>query len=644
MRSLRSGILARRSWVCIQCRRISSTPLFNYGRLPPREREAIIPSRPARTRFAPSPTGYLHLGSLRTALFNYLLAKRTGGQFLLRLEDTDQKRTIPDAEKRLYKDLDWAGLNWDEGPVVGGPYGPYRQSERTHIYRKHADYLIHEGHAYRCFCSAERLHTHANYRNEAGLPPGYDRKCAGLSRGESEERAAKGESHVVRLKVDRYPDYEDIVYGTIKQDRPSRKSRNLESFQDAYDPIGRVYDDPILVKSDGHPTYHMANVVDDHLMRITHVVRGTEWMSSTPLHVALYGAFGWKPPRFAHVPLLVDQNGQKLSKRNADIDLSHFRDQGVFPATLLNFAVLLGWSHYQKSDLFSLVQLEKCFTLKFTKGDTKVAFEKLWYLQKGHAQRFVVGNEPEFQGMIVAVLELLKSTKTTKKLSPILQGRPISQYIAHLLKADSSAYTTAFEFFTRNLSFFTPRLDRPKYKPASTPTSTSSPRPMRIPISCLHTAAAAITLVPGEHWDAEILKANIASYDGASAIEAPLEGRNMHPPDGAETETDPARARRAADKEFKKQLYHYLRWALSAGAPGPSIPETMGILGRDVTLLRLDEARKLTQEAGARSPVAERLVRDKQREKAEANKSNRNPSAAGEKKDTSWMGSLAPRK
>lgn len=224
------------------------------------------------------------------------------------------------------------------------------QSERTAIYRTHADDLVSNGHAYRCFCTSERLDSLARHRNAAGLSAGYDRQCADISTAESEERAHKGETHVVRLRANDYPMFNDLVYGKTGQNRPKSKLNMIE----------RVWDDPILVKSDGHPTYHLANVVDDHLMDITHVIRGTEWMPSTPMHVALYNAFNWTPPSFGHVPLLVDKAGQKLSKRNADIDLSSFKDkQGLFPETLVNFAALLGWSHTEKSDIFNLEELEQ---------------------------------------------------------------------------------------------------------------------------------------------------------------------------------------------------------------------------------------------------------------------------------------------
>ncbi|KAJ5990428.1 hypothetical protein N7522_010635 [Penicillium canescens] len=576
-----SGLFARR-WTCIQCRGCSTSAQA-------RNSKNKLPDGPARTRFAPSPTGYLHLGSLRTALFNYLLAKRTGGQFLLRIEDTDQKRTIPGAEQRLYDDLQWAGLNWDEGPIVGGPHGPYRQSERTALYRSHANDLISNGHAYRCFCSAERLDSIARHRSQAGLPPGYDRKCADISAEESEDRAANGESHIVRLKVEGYPMFNDLVYGKTGQNRPNNKKLDF---------IDRVYDDPVMIKSDGHPTYHLANVVDDHCMKITHVIRGTEWMPSTPMHMALYNAFKWTPPQFGHVPLLVEKSGQKLSKRNADIDLSSFKDkQGVFAASLVNFASLLGWSHSQKSDVFDLKELEQIFNLKITRGNTVVAFEKLWYLQKAHAQRFAARGGPEFDEMVSRVSSVVEADYPHDKLATILKGRTLSEYIAPLIRADAKSYTDAQAFVQRNSTFFTPKLNRVAYAPTTPAPSSSSSSSPQVPMQALHTAAAALTLVPPTHWNIETHRFNITSYDGSDSVVLP---------EVESSATDAPAAPVATDKVFKKELYHYLRWALSASAPGPGIPETMVILGRDETVRRIQDAKASTQSlvpfAGRRVP------------------------------------------
>merc|ERR1712093_812523 len=286
-------------WICQSCRGFAQEAKPREYTSLSTASQALRNGGPARTRFAPSPTGYLHLGSLRTALFNYLVAKATGGQFLLRIEDTDQKRTIPDAEARLFEDLEWAGIEWDEGPKIGGPFGPYKQSQRTALYREHAEKLLESGNAYRCFCTPDRLFNLAQHRAKLGLPPDYDRACTHVPKDESDDRASKGESHVVRLKVpDRYPVYNDLVYGLVRQrgdftSIPRSQGKGLGAFGS--------FDDPILLKSDGFPTYHLANVVDDHLMEITHVIRGSEWMSSTPKHLAMYQAFGWEPPAFAPV-------------------------------------------------------------------------------------------------------------------------------------------------------------------------------------------------------------------------------------------------------------------------------------------------------------------------------------------------------
>ncbi|EED12871.1 glutamyl-tRNA synthetase [Talaromyces stipitatus ATCC 10500] len=553
MIKLRPGLLTKpSSWICLQCRANSSiasrAPSPSSVRTTNNTR--LVPDKPARTRFAPSPTGYLHLGSLRTALFNYLLAKRTGGQFLLRLEDTDQKRTIPGAEERLYSDLQWAGLQWDEGPIVSGPYGPYRQSERTALYNKHANDLVHSGHAYRCFCSAERLDTLARQRNQAGLPLGYDRHCVDISTEEAEERAANGEAHVVRLKADEYPKFKDFVFGTTGQNQDGQK-KYLKT-------MNRVYDDPILLKSDGNPTYHLANVVDDHHMKITHVIRGTEWLASTPMHVALYNAFNWKPPQFGHVPLLVDQNGQKLSKRNSNIDISFYRDSGILPSTLLNYAALLGWSHNQKSEVFSLRDMEEIFTLKITKGNTIVSPEKMWFLQKAHTKRCVADNGPEFQKLVDDV------TKAAKERGNITDNLSVNDTVKSLLRYDGGHFTTPAEFLDRNWSFFTSSLNRAPYTLTQPDLGLEDPVS---PLAALQTVATILTLVPESHWNVETHRANLDCIPYTS-------------------------------KAFKKELYHYLRWALLGGASGPGMPQIMEVLGRDETVRRLTEATQLNGNEG----------------------------------------------
>ena len=516
----------------------------------------LLPIDPARTRFAPSPTGNLHLGSIRTALFNYLLAKRTKGQFLLRIEDTDQKRTVSGAEEQLCKDLRWAGLQWDEGPFVGGPYGPYRQSERTKTYRDHAAKLLESKHAYRCFCSPERLDTLNKTRHGKGLPLGYDRNCAHLSPDESDDRAHQGENHVVRLRApDKYPPWHDFVYGnTGNAGDASRKDLIEDS----------VYEDLIMIKSDGHPTYHLANVVDDHLMKITHVIRGSEWMSSTPIHLALYKAFDWNPPIFGHVPLLVDEKNQKLSKRNLDTDVATFRDkQGIFPDALVNFAVLLGWSHQQKSDILPLRQVEEIFDLKFTKGNTVVSFAKLQFLQKRYATYYITEGGEQYQDMVKEVCTALRAICEDKHTSAVLGRRRLEDVVSLLLRVDSKAYTTAAAFARRNSNLFMPLLAKRSYDPVSPD----------IPLSSLRVAAALFLLVPDEMWIAEELRKNFAAIE---------------PPVGVDGAGEPADHR----KVWNRELYHFLRTSLTEEAHGPPLPDLMEVLGKDICHRRINIAVK----------------------------------------------------
>ncbi|OAA57255.1 glutamyl-tRNA synthetase [Cordyceps fumosorosea ARSEF 2679] len=327
---------------------------------------------PIRARFAPSPTGYLHLGSLRTALFNNVAARasKDGGAFILRIEDTDQQahansfqsRLVHDAEARLLEDLSWAGLSWDEGPDCGGPYGPYRQSERLPIYQEHAQTLLDNGHAYRCFCSPAQLDAQRQALHEAGRPTLYPGTCRAVDPAESSRRAAAGEPHVVRFhgggETGARPALRDAIYGHFQKKEPE--------------------EDFILLKSDGFPTYHFACVVDDHLMKITHVIRGEEWLISAPKHVALYHAFGWQPPIFAHLGLLVNPDGTKLSKRNADVDLSTYKAGRVFPAALLAWLANLGSSFKPSAKPpRSVADIAEALTFKFTRGGIKLNVEKL---------------------------------------------------------------------------------------------------------------------------------------------------------------------------------------------------------------------------------------------------------------------------
>ena len=295
-----------------------------------------------RVRYAPSPTGRQHVGNVRTALFDYLLARSCGGTFVLRIEDTDRRRYDPGALQDLYDTLSWLGLRWDEGPDVGGPYAPYVQSERLDRYRAVAARLERSGHAYRCYCDAERLQRVRAAAN------GYDRHCRNLTPAEREERARRGRGAVVRFKVPLAgaTRYDDLLLGPIE-----RAHQDLNP-------------DPVLLKSDGFPTYHLAAIVDDHEMRISHALRAQEWVSSAPLHVLIFRACGWEPPRYAHLPPVNGPDGRKLAKRHGATSIAEFRRRGFLPAALVNYLALLGWSPGDDRELFRLDELERAFSLE----------------------------------------------------------------------------------------------------------------------------------------------------------------------------------------------------------------------------------------------------------------------------------------
>lgn len=297
-----------------------------------------------RVRFAPSPTGYLHIGGLRTALFNYLFARQTGGKFILRLEDTDRTRLVPDAIDDIMRSMRWLGIDWDEGPDKGGSFGPYTQSERLDLYRKHAEILLESGHAYRCFCTPERLEA---MRAAQKTDTRYDRHCRELPASEVARLLDAGQPYVVRLKVSE--DGETIVHDFL------RGEMHFEN---------KLQDDLVLLKTDGFPTYHLANIVDDHLMQISHVLRGEEWISSAPKHVMLYQAFGWTPPVFVHLPVILSPTGGKLSKRDGATNVREFIEMGYLPAAMTNFLALLGWSLDGEKSMFSMAELEKEFVLE----------------------------------------------------------------------------------------------------------------------------------------------------------------------------------------------------------------------------------------------------------------------------------------
>lgn len=375
--------------------------------------------KPVRVRFAPSPTGYLHIGGLRTALYNWLLARKEGGTFILRIEDTDQSRYVADAETDILESLRWAGLDIDEGPEQGGLHAPYHQSQRSERYRRYAEQLIDQGHAYYAFDKPEEIELMRERMTASGQAAAYDTNSRGsmlnsltLAPEDVARRLEEGSEYVVRLKIpeNRTVEFTDLIRGSV-------------SF------ASDVLDDQVLLKSDGLPTYHLANVVDDHEMGVTHVIRGEEWLPSTPKHIVLYECFGWMPPQMAHLPLILSPSGGKLSKRSAEragipVSVKEYIDLGYEPEALLNFLAFLGWNPGTEQEVFSLEELVDVYSIERT-GQHGVQFnlEKLnWFngqhLRRKSVEELAEAAEPLFESAGLAV-----SPETLKGVVELLRER-----------------------------------------------------------------------------------------------------------------------------------------------------------------------------------------------------------------------------
>ncbi|MDC7218565.1 MAG: glutamate--tRNA ligase [Spirochaetales bacterium] len=318
-----------------------------------------------RVRYAPSPTGLQHIGGVRMFLFNYFFARSQGGKFILRIEDTDRARFNDESLQDLYDTLSWLGIDWDEGPDKDGGFGPYIQSERLEHYTKYAEKLIAEGKAYRCFCTPERMEKLREEQKENKQDYGYDRHCRNLPEEEVQKNLDEGKPYVVRLKIPEQRDisFHDEILGKIK-----RKSKDISP-------------DPVILKTDGFPTYHLASVVDDHMMEITHIFRGQEWIPSTPLHILMYEAFGWETPKFCHMPLIMGKDGKKLSKRHGSTFARDFRTMGYLPEAMVNYVIMLGWSFDDSREFFSHDDLKELFSLeKVNKAPAVFDYKKLeWF-------------------------------------------------------------------------------------------------------------------------------------------------------------------------------------------------------------------------------------------------------------------------
>ncbi len=395
-----------------------------------------------RLRFAPSPTGFLHIGSLRTVLFDYLTAKTLGGDLILRIEDTDQKRKVEGSVESLFKILDWIGIKFDEGPGIGGDYGPYIQTERLDIYNKYIQKLLDEGKAYHCFCSPERLEKMRQEQQKQKKAPRYDRKCRNLSKEEVEKRIKNGEKFVIRQKMP--TEGEVRVFDELRGEIVFR-AEELE--------------DHILIKSNGIPTYQFASVVDDHLMKISHIIRGEEWIPSLPKNVLLYKDFGWQEPKFIHMPLTLNKGGGKLSKRHNDVAVEDYKKKGYLKEALINFSVLLGW--HPKSDeteIFSMDDLLKEFDYK-DMGISPAIFdtEKLDYLNGYYIRQ---KNLDELFDLTMPFLEEYWSDeeKAKKLLKPIRDFE--EKYLKNVIRLEQERMKKLSDigeltefFFVRDLNY-----------------------------------------------------------------------------------------------------------------------------------------------------------------------------------------------
>lgn len=473
-----------------------------------------------RVRFAPSPTGFLHVGGLRTALYNYLFARQKHGAFVLRIEDTDRTRYVEGAVESLIKTLEWAGLEYDEGPLKNGPFGPYAQSERLPLYTAHIDTLLNGGTAYRCFCTPERLDEMRKQQERTKMSSRYDRRCLKLDERTIKENLAQKVPFVVRMKV---PNAETIILHDLVRGSVEFSADRL--------------DDQVLLKSDGYPTYHLANVVDDHSMKISHVIRGEEWLPSTPKHLLLYRYFGWDKPEFAHLPLLLNPDRSKLSKRQGDVAVEEYRDKGYLPEALVNFIALLGWNPGDEREQFSLDELVAAFSIdRVGKAGAIFNVEKLDWLNSQHLRR----KSDE---------EVLRMLKETLSRSGPRDRHFDDAYLLRVIRAMRERVTFVRDFVEKSPYFFQAPVS---YDPAVVKKRWTKETPAQL----------------------EALAQEFSRLDNPKAgdFDAALRSvaASLHSQDG--------------------ELIHALRLALSGVGGGPGVFEIIEILGRDETVARIRRA------------------------------------------------------
>jgi glutamyl-tRNA synthetase len=481
-------------------------------------------TKPVRVRFAPSPTGYPHVGNIRTALFNWLFARHHGGSFIVRIEDTDVTRKVKGAVSAILDSLRWLGLDWDEGPEVGGKYGPYFQSQRLEIYKETAERLMAQGDAYHCYCSPQRLEEMRAEQVKRKQPPGYDRHCRDLTPEERAKKEAEGIVPVVRFKVplEGQTRFNDLIYGDVVFEN-------------------NTLDDFILLKSDGYPTYHLANVVDDHAMKVSHVIRAEEWISSTPRHLLLYKALGLEPPQFVHHPMILGPDRAKLSKRHGAVSILDYREQGYLPQTMFNFLSLIGWSLDDKTEIMSRQALIDNFSLeRISKTGAIFNREKLdWmngvYIRSLTADEFFEEVQPYLMMDIPAGEALISGEEYVREILPLVQERA----------------RTLLEVVELAQFFF---VDQPDYEPS---------------------------LLIGDKMDAD---------STAGALKSAQQKLNQLAAFDAES-LEGALRPLAAELGLKTgQLFSVLRVAVTGRTAAPPLFQTMAVLGKERCLRRIEAA------------------------------------------------------
>lgn len=489
-----------------------------------------------RVRFAPSPTGYMHVGNFRTALYTYLFARRQQGTFIVRIEDTDQKRYVQDALEKLIGILGWAGFEYSEGVFIEdgqviqkGDVGPYIQSERLDIYKKYADQAIADGQAYYCFCTPERLEIMRNDQTKAKQAPMYDRLCLQLSQEEKEQKIAAGVAFVVRQKIDTEGStrYEDLVRGTVE-------IKNS------------LLDDQVLMKSDGYPTYNFANVIDDHLMGITHVTRGEEYISSTPKYVQLYKNFGWDVPKFAHLPLLLNPDKSKLSKRQGDVAVEDYISKGYLKEAIINFVVLLGWNPGKGStqEIFTLDELVEIFDFaQIHKGGAVFDLKKLDWMNSEYIKKLSVD---ELYERVVFGGFLNKDLITNAP-----EAMKTESYLKRVLSVERERLTKLSDIGELNPFFFA--ID-PVYDPRKL------------------------------HWKENTVEMTRTSLEQALALLESFDDATWNDVSVLEEKLLAA----AGDK--KGDFLWPLRYALTGADRSPSPPQVAWVLGKNESILRVEKA------------------------------------------------------